>query len=70
MTSQQELTLLETAYTNFLNGGAIQSYQVAGRMVTRADIKWMTQRIDVLRRQVSRESGGGMSAVVRFVDPE
>lgn len=70
MTAAAELALLETAYTAMLTGGAVQSYTVAGRTVTKADIKWLTGRIDQLRRQVSRESSSGAAAVARFVDTE
>jgi hypothetical protein len=57
MTPQDELTLLEAAYTALLTGG-VQSYSIGGRSVTKNDIKFITERMDLLRRQVSRQSQG------------
>ena len=57
MTHQEELTALETAYSGILSGGAIVSYSINGRSVTKSDIRWMTERIDQLRLLVARETG-------------
>lgn len=58
MDPQTELTLLETAYTNFLSGGAVQSYTIAGRTVMKADMKWIAARMDQLRAVVQRQTSG------------
>jgi hypothetical protein len=68
MTNQEELTLLETAYTTLLGGG-VQSYSINGRSVTRLDFSWMIKRIDQLRAAVARETTGGWFAG-QFRDPE
>lgn len=70
MTTQEELTMLETAYSNFVTGGAVQSYSINGRMLTRASAEWIAKRMDLLRRQLARESTDGAACVARFVDPE
>lgn len=58
MDPQTELTALEAAYLNFLNGGAVASYTIAGRSITRFDMKWIAQRMDLLRAQVGRQQTG------------
>ena len=68
MTAQEELTLLETAYTSLLTGG-VQSYTINNRSVTKLDFSWMIKRIDQLRAQVARETTGGWFAA-QFRNPE
>jgi hypothetical protein len=69
MDPQSELTMLETAYANFLNGGAVQSYTLNGRSLTRVDMQWMVTRMDTLRVVIARQTQGGAS-VSQFRPPE
>lgn len=57
MTPQEELTLLETAYTSALSRGGVTSYSIAGRSLT-VDVKWIVARMDLLRSEVARQSNG------------
>jgi hypothetical protein len=57
ITAQQELDALETGYLAWLAAGAPTSYTMNGQTVTR-DPKWWTDRIDLLRAQVARETRG------------
>ena len=57
MDPQAELSLLETAYANYLQRG-IASYSLNGRTVSYADIKWLTSRMDELRAIVYRQNNG------------
>jgi hypothetical protein len=61
MTAQQELDLLETAYTSLLTGG-VQSYTINGRSLTRLDFRYITERMDTLRAVVYRQTNGMMQA--------
>jgi hypothetical protein len=61
MTAQEELTLLQTAYTAILTGG-VQEYALKDRSVSKLDINWMSKRIDQLRAQVQRETYGMFNA--------
>jgi hypothetical protein len=70
MTAQEELTMLEAAYTSIMQGGAVQAYTINDRSVTKADLKWMSSRMDLLRRQVARQSPAGTASVAQFVEPE
>lgn len=68
MDAQTELTLLETAYSNYVSNG-VASYTINGRTVQKVDIKWLTQRMDQLRAQVYR-ANSGMFGVGQFRRPE
>lgn len=69
MTPTAELALLEAAYQTWLQGGAVQSYTIAGRSTTNASAAWFTTRIDQLRAAVVRETDGGFQ-VAQFRDSE
>lgn len=69
MTASEELALLETAYQNALTGGGVTSYSIEGRSVTR-DIRWLSERIDLLRAVVARESASGSCPVAKFRDTD
>jgi hypothetical protein len=68
MTAAAELQLLEDAYTSILTG-KVQSYTLNGRQVTRLDFKAITERMDILRGVIARQTNGG-AFVARFRDPE
>lgn len=61
MTAQEELTMLETAYTAIMDRG-VNSYSVNGRQLTMLDVRWMTERIDILRATVNRGTNGMFNA--------
>ena len=62
MTASEELTALETAYSEWIAAGCPQSYTTGdGRTVTRASAEWMSKRIDQLRAQVDRGTNSGFS---------
>jgi hypothetical protein len=60
MDLQTELDLLEAAYTKLL-AGAVQSYRVGDRELTRLDFKYITARMDILRAAVYRQTNGIMN---------
>ena len=66
LSAATELELTGLAIEALLTGGA-QSYSIGARTVTKLDLNSLQKRMDELRRQVYRESGGGMfrKAVIR-----
>jgi hypothetical protein len=68
MTIDQELTLLETAYSAILTKG-VQSYKIGDRELTRLDLPFITARMDILRAQQIRATSG-CSFASQFRKPE
>jgi hypothetical protein len=68
MTANEELTLLENAYSAILTKG-VKSYRVGDRELTRLDLPFITDRMDILRAAVQRASTG-MAFVSQFRRPE
>lgn len=60
MTNSEELTLVDAAISAILGGS--QSYSIAGRSVTRADLSELFARRDLLVALVARETRGGIRA--------
>jgi hypothetical protein len=65
MTNSEELTLVDAAIEAILGGA--QSYSIAGRSMTRADLETLFARRDYLVAMVARETRGGIR--VRGVTP-
>ncbi|MDA8378471.1 MAG: hypothetical protein M0Z50_15720 [Planctomycetia bacterium] len=61
MSPQDELTLLESAYQQMLQG-KIQSYQIDKRSVKYFDLKTLLTRIDQVRAEVQRAATGAFTA--------
>lgn len=68
MTPQDELTLLEGAYSSILTG-KVQSYTIGSRMVNKLNLQVIIDRMDILRAQIQRQTSG-MSFVSQFRRPE
>lgn len=58
MTNAEELVLVDAAIEAILGGA--QSYSIAGRSVTRADLKELFKRRDFLVVMADRDSRGGI----------
>lgn len=56
-TATQQLEEVQAAITAVLSG---QSYSIAGRSLTRADLSALNEREEQLLRRVSRERNGGI----------
>ena len=68
MTLEAELALLEDAYVKLITGGA-SSYSISGRSITKHDIRWVSERIDFLRREIARNASSSSPFVAtRFVN--
>ncbi len=61
MTPQEELSLLETAYSQMLTG-KIQSYQIDKRSVKYLDFKTLLARINEVRAECQRAATGAFTA--------
>jgi hypothetical protein len=61
MSIDEELTLLETAYSAILTKG-VKSYRIGDRELTRLDLPFIATRMDQLRAASYRQSHGMMQA--------
>ena len=59
---QTELAAYKTARDAILNGA--QSYSIAGRSITRADLQFLQSRIDELEARIDRRSNGPRTSPV------
>jgi hypothetical protein len=61
MTINEELSLLEDAYSAIMTKG-VKSYRIGDRELTRLDLPFITSRMDQLRAASYRQSNGMMQA--------
>jgi hypothetical protein len=65
-TAQQQLELVDAAITTLLAGGAVQSYSIKGRSLSRYSLAELRQLQAELKIEISRQQGRGRNLLVKF----